>query len=427
MSNPANAQEWSFGGELGTTLFSSFQHTFESQEGSSIGRGYYVPHNEGWILNYYPKHEKLFFSIGYTRYHSRIYDVLIRKNANSNLQLSSGTFNRTVSLNVGHQLDIGNIISLPRDRAFFEPLYGLGIEWLKGGNAYTERGIINTENFTYKTGINPSLQAGLRLSYRYRRSKFSVKAFGNFGLRYHAETQFRVELPQEPEAIFTTFRSKSDFIAAQASYEYIFKSGSPTKKKSRQERIERFSRQAFKELRIGTTPLESQRNISLSYEFFPAKCAKTLFMDLTFFERKLSLVKNMSEDENNPEYVFSNFREPYFDLYFGQNLYSEKETDSKWGIGYYIRSELQFIKNKRYWEPYEELTGRLDVYKVSHYAALGANLQYKWLIGDRWSISSALLTDLGWGNISFMTGKYPTLFDKLFLDVQGRIYVGYRF
>ena len=121
---------------------------------------------------------------------------------------------------MGYQFDIGRPLSLPSEKMFFEPLYGLGLEILQGGRPYPHVGVIQLDSYTRKRGINPSLQAGFRLSYRHRRSKFSVKALGNLGLRYHSQTNYLVTLPESP--ILAAFRAKSDFIAAQASYEYIF-------------------------------------------------------------------------------------------------------------------------------------------------------------------------------------------------------------
>ena len=422
---PITAQEWSFGGELGATLFSFFEYNPVYQDGASFERGYTIPHNEGWVLSYYPSNRKSFFSLGYTQFNQRNADILVRHESGSvPRQIATAPFNRTISVNMGYQLDISDYLSLNQGSLFFEPIYGLGIEWLIRGRPYPEIGLISLVDYSRKKGINPSLQAGFRFSYRHRRSKFSIKALGNLGFRYRSEIQYRILLPEEP--ILATIRSKNDFLAAQVSYEYIFKSDKVEKKTRKQDRISIFSRAKIQELKTGFHPVGFNRNLSLNYELFPTKQDKSLFLDLSYYNTQSNIEMNISEDENNPEYISSTYRLPFLDVRIGRNIFSKKETGEKWGVGYYLRADTRLAKNRKYVEAFEESFGETPNTSY-YYAALGANLQYKWLIKDRWSITPMVLADLGVGSESSYRTKYRVFLEPLFFDVQARLYIGYRF
>lgn len=219
----SQAQEWSIGGELGATLLSFFQYTPVYQGAAYFDRGYTIPHNEGWIFHYYSK-KKRFFSVAYTRFHPRSTDILIRTGTGGGQGDASAFFNHIVSLNVGQRIKVGH------RKTFFEPLCGIGIEVLQGGRPYPTTGLLNLETWEYKQGINPSLQTGFRIASQHPRSKFAIKILGNLGLRYHATKEYSVLLP---EVIYATTRSKSDFIAVQASYECRFALKKNKKKKKK--------------------------------------------------------------------------------------------------------------------------------------------------------------------------------------------------
>ncbi|MEM6699016.1 MAG: hypothetical protein AAF599_11505 [Bacteroidota bacterium] len=423
-SNPSTAQEWSFGAELGATLFSAFQYSAVKQEGGSFDRGCTIPHNEGWLLSYYPANKKLFFSLGYTRFHQRSVDILVRLDGGRTPHhVASWSFNNTILLSMGHQLDISQTLGLEREKLFFEPLYGIGIEWLRSDWVYPVRGYINLVDFTRERGINPSVQAGFRFSYRHRRSKFSVKALGNLGFRYHAETKYRVFLPEEP--ILATTRGKNDFLAAQASYEYIFKSNKVQKKERVADRINNFSRTRIQELKIGIHPFEFAKNLSINYELFPKKKNKSIFLDLSYFNNHYYNEVNISDKPNHPIYNFTLYRIPLLDIRVGQHIFSEKETASKWGVGYYLRSDIKLAKNQAYIDAVKEEYDKIPN-TDTHYTALGLDFQYKWLFKDRWSITPIIMADMGVGNQNSYLNKHQ-LFFSLFADVQARLYVGYRF
>lgn len=231
------AQEWSVGGEIGATLISFFDYTTIQNGNRSFDRGYAIPHNEGWTISYYTA-KNHFFLIGYTSFFPKVTDVrIIDANYEATWQSkNSATFNHIISFDIGKQLSL-----FGSEKFFFEPLAGIGIEILERYNVHAGRvdfggtSLLILESGTYKRGVNPSLQGGFRFSFRHRRSKFSLKALGNLGLYYHAEHNYRVIL--EEETFYTSTRSKSDFIAAQVSYEYIFKSDKIEPKKRKRKII----------------------------------------------------------------------------------------------------------------------------------------------------------------------------------------------
>ncbi|MEM8523271.1 MAG: hypothetical protein AAGG68_01445 [Bacteroidota bacterium] len=419
----ANAQEWSFGGELGATVFSFFDYTSVYQEGGSFERGYSIPHNEAWVLSYYPKDKKYFFSLAHTHFNAINSDVLVRSEEGRILQqISTGTFNSTTLVNMGYQFDVGRHLGFKDQQLFFAPLYGFGIEWLRSYSITPSRGLLNKQYETFKTGINPSLQSGFRLSYRYKRSRFSVKALGNLGLHYHTETQYQVLLPQE--TIFATIRGKNDFIAAQASYEYVFKS-SVAKSKQKINTSETFSRDKIQELRIGFHPFNFLKQLSLNYELFPTKQKKSIFIDLAYLSVRNIIVYSPNIPlEGLPDF----YKEPFLDIMIGRNLYHNNEKGRGWGVGYYLRSEFRVARNKDYVRDLEIAYSQEFNWTPYVYGALGMNLQYKCLIKDRWIIAPIVLADLGIAsNDDLLQTKYQVFLRPLLFDVQARLYLGYRF
>ncbi|MEM9680893.1 MAG: hypothetical protein AAF901_11280 [Bacteroidota bacterium] len=426
-NNKITAQEWSFGGEVGATLFSGFQYTPAEQEGGFLDRGYKIPHNEGWILSYYPANRPYFFTAAYTRFHPNTSNLVAESNVYNLREChAGGPFNHTISLNMGYQFDVGKFVSLKSEHLFFEPIYGVGIELLRNYTPVPLNLVLfKLQSQTHETGINPSLQAGFRLSYRYRRSKFSVKTLGNLGLRYHTESEYRVLLPEE--TILTTTRSKSDFIAAQVSYEYIFKSNKIEKRKRAQkDHLQKTSdSHSIHELKVGVNPFHLSRMVGLNYELFLAETKKSLFIDFTYLNILRGLETNISANINQPEYVFSTFKHPTLDLKVGQNIFSETYNNDRWAIGYYLRSEVE-MPNRAYDEVFRDRFNASPA-PTAVYVGLGSALQYKWVLANRWSVTPMFFMDIGLGNRSANVTNHRLSGNSLYFDAQARLYVGYRF
>ena len=87
----------------------------------------------------------------------------------------------------------------------------------------------------------------------------------------------------------------------------------------------------------------------------------------------------------------------------------------------------RLTKNQKYIAVFEEEFGEQPYYKASYYLALGGSIQYKWLIKDRWSIAPMILCDLGFANGNGRRDKISVIFNALYFDIQGRLYLGYRF